>query len=171
MKAPLIIAAIAIAGCADDKRSGEHHANAPAGYSLDYPSSWSRSTERGFARFAPRSAESKTTILVRSSPKPAEIVEGRPTSQSDVLVATEHVLRSLPRAKLASREPLAKTRLPGARFFVTFTPPGLQVSYQRVHVTLVGVRRVFHVILTAPSSERLDEAALTQMVSSLREEV
>ena len=156
--------------------TGERYENAEQGYGLTQPVGWTRDLVRGSAQFAPTAGASgkrnaKHTIVVRASEKPRELKEGKPTTNEDVIAATELVLRGMPQAKLTAKSAIADARLPGARFSVTFVPPGHKQRYRRDHAVLVGTSRVFHVLYTGPAGEPVDEAAFNKMVFTLSEGV
>ncbi len=139
-------------------------------YSLDAPDAWRASRERGSTVFVLPS--SKQTVVVRSAPKPREMIEGRATTAEAVFDSTEQVLRALPNAALAKRWHFGAADMPAEAFVVTFKPrstPGK--TYQRTHVVLVGRERLFHVVYTTPLDEPFATDVLEGMVAGLREEV
>ena len=166
---PAIAAAIALlVACASEEAPRQRHEDDHGGYVVAYPRAWTISRERGAAVFI--SDDQRHRIIIRSATRPPEVIERKPTAEPDVYAATAQVLRSLPQARVSEPKTIEHPTLRGARFRVTFTPLGKQ-AHQRMHVTLVGAKRVFHVIHTAPTADELDETAFNQMVSSLREKV
>ena len=138
------------------------------GYSVGHPDGWVTSEDLGATRFA--SPIGKQTIVVRSAPRPNEIVEGKPTNIEDVVEATRAALQRLTRVELSTPARLDGGEFPGARFSFTFNPQSTQRAYQRTHVVLLGQRHLFHVIQTSPVGEKLDEQAMQAMVATLVEE-
>jgi hypothetical protein len=150
--------------------------HAEQGYMVATPKGWTATMVRGSAQFAPpvgaKSAGRKHTIVIRAQERPAELTEGKPATREDMLLATEKVLRALPRATVGARTAIADSELPAARYSLTFAPPLADGrSYRREHVVIVGSKRLFHVIYTAPAGEAVDEAALVAMASTLTEGV
>lgn len=168
MKRALVLAMLAgcVAGSSLPEPS-QMFTNREHGYSVGQPAGWSTSEDRGATRFAP--SHGKQTIVVRSAPRPGQIVEGKATTHEDVTEATRAALQRLTRQKLA--EPtLVDGELPGTRFSFTFRPPSVGKPYHRTHVVLIGERRLFQVIQTAPLDEKLDDKAMHEMVATLVEE-
>jgi hypothetical protein len=168
-----LLLAITLCACraSDSSSSAKRYANKEQGYSVAEPESWTPALVRGYAQFSSSNADARRhTIVVRASDKPKELVEGKPTTREDVLVATEKVLRALPGVELQPARPLGGAKLAGARYSLTFTPSNAQGRYRRDQATLVGRKHVYRVIYTAPADEPIDEAAFQQMISTLGEE-
>lgn len=167
MKRALVITALVACSGSSNPEPSQIFTNAEHGYSVGQPVGWSTSEDRGATRFAPSSG--KQTIVVRSAPRPSQIVEGKATTPEDVAEATRAALQRLTREKLA--EPTrVDGELPGSRFSFTFRPQSVGKPYRRTHVVLVGEKRLFHVIQTAPLGEKLDDKAMQEMVATLVEE-
>jgi hypothetical protein len=141
--------------------------NREHGYSVGQPEGWTTSNDRGSTRFSP--ANGKQTIVVRSALRPNEIIEGKPTSNDDVIAATRKVLAQLS-PRVGGPNPIDDAELTGVEFELTFKPPSVGTLYQRKHVVLFGQQRIFHVIWTAPQGEGFEEAAMRLVVSTLKEE-
>ncbi len=142
--------------------------NKEGGYSVGQPAGWSSALDRGVTRFSRGSG--KQTILIRSAPRPAEIVEGKPTSNEDIVEATRKVLQRMTTAKLEQPEHLESPGLEGARFSLTYRPLTVGRTYRRMHIVLLGEKHLFHVTQTAPVDEPLDEQALDGVITTLSEE-
>lgn len=138
------------------------------GYSVGQPEGWVISEDNGATRFT--ASTGRQTIIVRSTPRPKEIVEGKPTTADDVIDATEASLKRLTRDKLDSPSYLEGSELPGAQFSFTYRPPSSGMPYQRVHVVMLGKRHLFHVIQTAPLGDRLDDKSMQTMIATLEEQ-
>jgi hypothetical protein len=168
MKRGLLTVITLVAACSGSDPS-QIYTNKADGYSVGQPAGWSTSEDRGSVRFSPRSG--KQTIVVRSALRPAEIIEGKPATNDDVIDATTKVLQRMSRRhKLADPTRIENAELPGVRFTLTYRPPSTRTPYQRTHVLLFGQRRLFHLIQTSPQGEKLDEHAMKEMVSTLTEE-
>ena len=167
MKGVLVFAALV--GCSGSTSSepSQIFTHRDQGYSIGQPDGWSSSDDQRATRFT--SPSGKQTVVVRSVPRPKEIVEGKPTTSEDVVEATRAALQRLTREKLE-----APTRvdgeLSGTRFSFTFQPPSTGKPYRRNHAVLLGRSHIFHVIQTAPLGEKLDEQVLQEMISTLVEE-
>lgn len=155
-------------GCGATESPNNVFRNQTDAYAVAQPVGWTTSNDHGATRFAPRSG--KQTIVVRSALRPQEIVEGKPTTDDDLVAATARVLVHLSRARILGQNALEGGELAGVRFTLTFVPRGQRVAYQRVHAVLFGARHVFHVIATAPQGESIDQSALNEMISTLTEE-
>lgn len=159
-------------GCASDAGpSAERLTSTAHGFSVEQPAGWADTVVRGSVQLAPVDAKlARHTIVVRATERPREIVEGTPATPAAIIATTEQVLRDWPRTTVAPRGHLSAARLPGARFALTFLPRRLDRTYRREHVVLVGARRVFHVMYTAPANEAIEESALDRVVATLAEE-
>lgn len=144
----------------------------PAGvYSVELPEGWDSTMVRGAVQVTGngRNGGRRHTIVIRASQKPA--MSERTLTVADFADLTEVVVRGLPRAKLEGRGDLARARLPGALFTLTFVPRGSHTSYRRTHALLVGSTHLFHVIYTSPAAEPVDESAFNIVVRTLTEGV
>lgn len=167
----LALALFACAGSEAVTHSAVRYTNAEQHYSVDQPDGWTVGLERGAARFSPADkVKARHAVVIRSALRPRELVEGKPTTDEDVIAATSKVLTSLPQAKLEDKTVLPSGGLAGVRFTVTFTPIRSSTRYRRTQVTLFGHNRLFHVIYVAPEADVVDEDVLKQMVSTLDEE-
>jgi len=175
MKAYSIFIPVLLASCTgrDASRSDRpsHHYKAPDGsFSVDAAEDWTASIDRGASLFVPAKG-GKQTIVVRSSTRHKELKEGHQASNDDLANATADVLGRLPSAAIEKRWKVSGDGLSGEAFSVRFTPQTVHQPYHRTHVVLFGKSKLFHVIYTAPADDTIDESALNEMVSSLREEV
>jgi hypothetical protein len=160
------LGALLLAGCALQSSSSESDRYASAdGYSVELPAGWMPSRERGSTVF--HAQGTKRTVVVRVAPRS---VDGTPRPEAAIQAATRAVVQGLPGASIDREQPITGS-LAGRRFSTKFTPTGVDRLYRREHVVLWSAERIYHVIMTAPASERVDEAALARLVSSLREEV
>lgn len=160
-----------VLACAGSDRSqpSQFYTDKPAGYSVGQPDGWSTSDDHGATRFS--SPRGKQTIVVRSTPRPAEIVEGKPTENADIVEATRRVIQRMARReKVADPIRVRDSELPGARFSFSYRPQNARTAYRREHVVLFGERHIYHVFQTAPLDEAFDAQAMQMMVSTLSEE-
>lgn len=162
-----------LTACGGSEPNHERYDNAEQRYSVAQPEGWTPSIVRGSAQFTSRAgaALKKHTIVVRAAEMPREITEGKSTTRDDVVAATARVLNAMPRARVGEGQVVASTELPATRFSLTFLPRGFKETYRREHVVLVGSKRLYHVIYTAPAGESIDEAAFKTMVTTLTEGV
>jgi hypothetical protein len=169
-----LLAVVTVVACGNSGSSevGKVYRNEAQGYAVAQPDGWDVSTVREHAQLTSSSASKrKHTIVIRSTPKPAELKEGQRTTNATIAAATERVLRDLPHAKLeATAKKIEGTELAAVRFSLSFTPRGLARRYQREHAVLVGTKHIYHVIYTAPASEAIDEASFARVVATLSEE-
>ena len=141
------------------------------GFTASLPAGWRSSFVRGNVQLtSPEQSLAKHTIIVRAADKPRELREGTPATAEHIVDTTEQVLRGLRKAEIARRAAIVGAKLPGAVFTLSFVPRGLARPYQREHAVLVGKKRMFHIIYTAPAGEPVDKAAFERVVTTLVEE-
>jgi len=170
----IVFASLAAACSASESievRSTQRYVSSDGAFSVERPEGWNvKLLNGGLVQFSDGdAAHAKQTIVIRAADKPRELIEGKLTTIGDVIVATERVLRGMPRAKLGVRRDVGRAALLGVRFSLTFVPRGLTRTYRREHAVLMGSDHLFHVIYTSPASEPIDEAAFDHMVSTLTE--
>jgi hypothetical protein len=165
----LVALVASIASCNGSSDSGAHYAG--HGFAANPPTGWQSAEVRGNVQFTSREpARAKHTIVIRAAEKPRELREGTPSTVDGIVDTTAIVLRALPKSNVASRTTIAGAELPGAVFSLSFVPRGLETRYRREHAVLVGKKRMFHVIYTAPADETVDKTAFDRIVTTLAEE-
>jgi len=163
-----LCSACGIGGSSEPKR---RYSNEAQGYVIAQPDGWTAWEHRGFAQLTPVRSKSmqRHTIVIRAAKKPQQVVDGKPTTDADLVAATERVLRALPKSTLSTKAAF-DGELKGVRFSLSFVPRGLTRPYRREHALLLGSTHVFHIIYTSPSNEPMDEASFRTVVTTLSEE-
>lgn len=133
--------------------------------SLEAIDGWTQARERGFLLFS--DPDSRATIALRSG----EFGKRTPADLAAIAASTKTVLASLPSSEVEGPIPLDHEQMTAVLFEVAFVPPDRTETYARRHAVLVGQRRFYHAVLTAPEDELAIATELfSQTVSSLREE-
>jgi hypothetical protein len=159
----LAVALVLVAACASGTDTGDRFRAEQEGFSLVLPDDWSSRSDRGAWIFASRS-QPRRTLAVRSL-----LIADRATGLH-ALDATKTVVEALPEVRMTATRSL-ETPLRGVSYQLTFVPPRSAERYARTHVVLLGKRRVFHVIETAPVAAAGDGSTIHAVVASFREEV
>lgn len=129
---------------------------------------WPASRERESVVFRGPGPLTETSVVIRSVAM--ENVRPHARERKGLVRATATVLAGLPVSVVSKARPGGHPELEGARFDVTFEPPGRSRRYQRTQVALVGERHVFHLMHTSPDGDLGKSADLfDQVVASLEE--
>lgn len=168
----LFLPMLAAACIGEDRDDAVRYSDPAKTFEVVQPDAWRPQQVRGSVEFRREGVPHKRhTIVVRSSERPLELIEGRKTTRDDVVAATASALSAMPNADVGAPQPVARAELPATRFSLTFEPRSVSGRYHREHAVLTGRTHLFHVIYTAPVGEPIDERAFTNLVSTLTEGV
>lgn len=111
----------------------------------------------------------RVTITIQSSKKLAPDVPNADASDA-IIEATEVVLRGMPEAEVEPGQRTERAGMKAAYFDASFRPRNRSQRYERRHVVLIGNRRVFHLLHTAPAGGLVASAdEFEHVVRSIRE--
>ena len=168
--AALAVGLLWLVGC--QAEGGERFVSEEDHFSIREMDGWTVKRDRGAAVFA-GAAElglGHNTIAIRSAPLQGDWVEDR--TVQGVTLATAKVLEALPKAQVEPSTPVVISGFRGARFDLSFEPRSKKGQrYARRHVVLVGKRRLYHIVHTAPEGDlQYTAEVFDAVVSSLNEE-
>ncbi len=163
MRAALLFAILLVAACQGTETATERFTGEDEGFSCELPTAWTSERDKGSVIFTSE-AQAKRTVVVRSIARSDTAVD------QAFLNATDVVMQGLPDVEITSKRAVTGT-LPGMQYELSFVPPRAAGRYARTHVILLGKEHVFHVIETAPLGTATDDALLTRLIGSFKEEV
>ena len=164
----LLGAAVLLSGC---HTAEERFTTKDDAFSMRQLSGWAIQRIKGAIVFQGPSARglTETTIVVRSVP--LENVRPHAREEQGLSRATASVLAGLPNSNVSTAKPTGHADLRGVRYELTFEAPGKDVRMARTQVALLGEKRLFHLMHTAPEGALQATAVLfDEAVASLREE-
>ncbi len=137
------------------------------GLSIRSLPNWELSRDRGSVILR---GPDRATIVIRAVARQDPRSDER--TDNAVVVATEKVLRSYPKATLEGPTKVEDSNLDGVSYSLTFRPSGKDRTYERRHVVLFGQGRVYHLWHTAPRGKLKEtEKEFAQIVASSQGEV
>ena len=167
-----LLGLLALASCVVEGDS-DRQVLSDRGFSMMPLDGWTETTTRGDLVFLgpEEMGLQRNTIAIRSARKHGEW--SKPRTPDLVVPATAKLLDALPGRRMSRAVPMRGNGLIGAAFDVSFEPRAKDGQrYSRRHVVLVGEKRVFHVLHTAPEGDlEYTAEVFDAVIDSLREEV
>lgn len=164
----LVLVAVAPLGCNADE---DRFRSKEDGFSIQQLVGWRADRERGSIVFrGPRElGMGETSIVVRAVA--LEKVRPHAREADGLAKAVATILGGLPASVVSRASAPGHPSFAGTRFEATFKPPGKERRYARTHVAVLGKRRLFHLMHTAPEGALKKSAHIfDKVVASLREE-
>lgn len=163
-----LVLLLLVAGC---NRTPDLYRSAEDGFAMHRLAGWTDSRERGSVIFrAPKGfGLDHSTVVVRSLLR--EEIKPHARDPQGLARATAAILAGLPGSTVSKATDVKLDGLAGARYEVSFEPPGRDERYRRTQIALVGDRHVFHLMHTAPADVFDQTAAEFEQVVASFEEV